>query len=192
MMGKARQEVHDSRENLLQAKWHFDKVDLNGIMATPITAKGTTLGPRTDAWRAASHIYYSLMLAKSGAHNDWLSPFVDIRSALRDPYWRDFWLVDVEAERLPRAWIRWALKLLHSLRRVNDGTPCDTQLGTYLVSCTHFVTADQRYADVIEKCRDKAPIHIARVVRIPAGVKGVDALIELMSSVKTHRRSHQT
>jgi hypothetical protein len=80
--------------------------------------------------------------------------------------------------------------LLHSLRRVNDGTPCDSQIGSYSNSCSHIVTADKRLANVIEKCRESAPFPIAKAILVSSGENAVKDLLELMTHLSGQRRNH--
>jgi len=42
-------------------------------------------------------------------------------------------------------------------RKVTDGTPCDTQLATYLLEADIVLSSDGGFIDRIEECRKYAP-----------------------------------
>ena len=138
---------------------------------------GTPLQPwRVDALRSASLV---LRTAGQDRHPyfDWLSPVIDIDAALQSrSSWNHFWLHEVEAERMPRQWLRWAVERLASAHRVSAGTPCDIQLATYMVACDHFVSADRLFCQLIEECRPHCASRLPKVLQIEPGREGVSSL----------------
>lgn len=181
MLPRASANAQEARARFGEGGWHFESVDLRRVTVRQVDATGKPVGEEVEPWRLASHYYYTAaLLGGSGAHHDWLSPMVELDRALLEPGWQRFWLREAEVTHLPRAWIRWACELLFTLRKVTHGTPCDTQLATYLVAVTHFVTSDRAFADVVAKCRSSAPVHLAEVFLVPAGHECVEAVLDIL------------
>jgi hypothetical protein len=190
MLPTARAHAQETRACFGKAGWHFDSVDVRRVTGRQLDATGESVNEESEPWRLASLYYYTVaLLRSSGPHHDWLSPMVELDRALLEPGWQRFWLREVEVTRVPRAWIRWACELLFALRRVTHGTPCDTQLATYLVAVTHFVTCDRVFADVVAKCRRSAPVGLAEPFLVPAGHECVEGVLDILKRLADDRRS---
>src|SRR5262249_47322877 len=92
-------------------------------------------------------------------------------AALYDPgeldHWVRFWFYDVDLHAVPRRWLRWAFDYLQAFRKVTDGTPCDTQLATYLPEADIVLSSDGGFIDRIEECRKYAPCFLPAAERLP-------------------------
>ncbi|HEX5054195.1 MAG TPA: hypothetical protein VFZ65_20620 [Planctomycetota bacterium] len=184
----ARREADARRAQVHALSLEKGVLNLSAMTATltsPVTGwNGTPLQPwRVDALRIVTRV---LQTAAKDEHPyfDWLAPVMDIDAATTSgPSWTRFWLHDVEAERMPRHWLRWAFERLASARRVNDGTPCDIQLATYLVTCDHFVSADRLFCDLIEACRPHCAARLPEVLRVAPGRDGTNSFRSFLKSV---------
>ena len=65
------------------------------------------------------------------------------RKLLKSDALTHFWLHEVDSVHMPRQWLRTALYFLQRFHRVNDGTPADNQLGTYLFDVDLMLSADK-------------------------------------------------
>jgi len=136
-----------------------------------------------EAWRFSSLYYFTHALSPGrSVHAEWLGLNVNLRKMLADPLWEPFWLNQVSAKNLPRAWIRYAMERLTPLAKTNNGTPCDVQIATYCCSCNTFMTSDKRFADFLEQCKSAAPFQFANIVYLdPGGNPFQDLLLTLPS-----------
>jgi hypothetical protein len=135
------------------------------------------------AWRLSSLYYFTHALSPGrSVHAEWLGLNVNLRKMLADPLWVPFWLNQVSAKNLPRAWIRYAMERLTPLAKINNGTPCDVQIATYCCSCNSFMTADELFAGFLEQCKSAAPFQFANIVYLdPGGNPFQDLLLTLPS-----------
>lgn len=114
-------------------------------------------------------------------YREWLDGEIDVVAMLSDQgSFNKFWLYDAEAKNLPRFWLRAAFEFLQSWRRVTDGTPCDSQLATYLVEGDVVVSADRNFVYFAKRCRDEGPITIAEPLLISGDSTGVKQLLEFL------------
>jgi hypothetical protein len=81
--------------------------------------------------------------------------------------WVSFWFYDVDVQAVPRCWLRWAFDYLQTFRKVTDGTPCDTQLATYLPDAGVVLSSDGGFIDRIGECRKYAPCSLPTAERLP-------------------------
>jgi hypothetical protein len=81
--------------------------------------------------------------------------------------WVSFWFYDVDLHAVPRCWLRWAFEYLQAFRKVTAGTPCDTQLATYLPEADIVLSTDGGFVDRIEECRKYAPCVPPIAERLP-------------------------
>jgi len=91
-----------------------------------------------------------------------------------------FWLHDVDAQRMPRHWLRWAFEFLQRLHRVTGGTPVDAQLGTYLLDADLLLSADKILVNIAGRCRQDAPFPIAASKIVPSAAGAVASVLELL------------
>ena len=85
--------------------------------------------------------------------------------------------------RVPREWLRWAMREVQALRKVTPGTPVDNQICTYLVDYDIFLTSDRAFVDCIEVIRPQAPTALASTSVSPAGSGATDHAFELVARV---------
>ena len=70
-------------------------------------------GEPFEAWRGLSEAtwWQQLILRQSQTSLDWLEPWIDLnRIRAERPRWVHFWTRECSAERLPREWLRWAMR----------------------------------------------------------------------------------
>jgi hypothetical protein len=135
-----------------------------------------------EAWRAFSEARWweTLVLRQHQTSLDWLEPWLKLdRIHDERPKWVTFWTQECAKERLPREWLRWAMREVQALRKVTAGTPVDNQIATYLLDYDIFVTGDRAFVDCIDVIRQHAPARIAASSLSPAGSRAVDHLLEL-------------
>jgi hypothetical protein len=77
------------------------------------------------------------------------------------PSFARLFLYETEVDRLPRSWLRWALKTLQATRKTSAGTPVDNQIGSYLVDADILVTADKIFDAIVRRLADESVIRVA-------------------------------
>jgi hypothetical protein len=177
----AREEAQTLRKLLSQSKIGFDTVDLRSLQAGLSENK-----PRSHWWRIENCDYYwrQLFLEQS-PFCQWIHGTVDIRRVRAEgPEWQRMWLSETDEVRLPCAWLRSAMNILQALRKQSDGTPCDNQLGIYLLDSDVFVTADRIMAAIIRKMRPCSPVPMAEVMQVPGGPAGVTQTMDMLRDMR--------
>jgi hypothetical protein len=107
---------------------------------------------------------------------DWVGAFVDLAAIQRSrSEFLRFWAYDVDLESMPRNWIRWAVNILQHTEKVTRGNPSDEQHSAYLVDCDLFLTADSRYASVLQSVREDAPFEMAET-KLVSGDRAIPVL----------------
>lgn len=186
---RARAHALNSRERALEAKLSFDGIQLlRARVRYGVPTPGWD-GEEVEPWRVAGHAVFTraLLEIEEGAYCDWLGPFLDLEAirASRSS-WLRFWLYEADSKRLPRCWLRWAFEHLQMFRKVSDGTPCDAQLGTYLMTCEHFVSADRIMVSIADKVSDAGHVAMARNWSVP-GQHASQALFDLLAEIAQSR-----
>jgi hypothetical protein len=145
----------------------FEQVTLTQWTSTfPLNPPGWD-GDPVEAWRAQTMAYYFDTLfnpqtKNSLAPREWLEPWVDLVAISRDmPSFARLFLYETEVDRLPRSWLRWALKTLQATRKTSAGTPVDNQIGSYLVDADILVTADKIFDAIVRRLADESVIRVA-------------------------------
>jgi hypothetical protein len=183
ILARARSEAQENRMTMTDSGLSFDSIDLKRVAGKPLGPIVGWDGDHIEPWRIAAHHTFSIALSlPQGAYVDWLSPLIDL-GKLHGSSWVRFWFYEAATANMPTCWMRWAFEVLLSLRKVSDGTPCDTQLSTYLIECDHFVSADRVFVSTIRKSRDSAPVRIALPWLVPGGSDGVSALFSIIEQV---------
>jgi hypothetical protein len=119
----ARSDAEYLRARYREAGWHFDSIDLAKVKQRPDHPVQGWEGDELAPWRwdALAAFSYAFRLP-DGAYVDWLSPFVSLIDArMSGESWVRFWLYEVVTLNMKRCWMRWAMKLLQSLRSVSSG-----------------------------------------------------------------------
>jgi hypothetical protein len=184
---KARQQSRLLRDDLRTGGVHFENLrleDLSGRFPGPVPGWD---GRPFELWRASGATAFGLALLRDKASNpydDWVEPFVvlDLIRGAPESWWR-FWLREVDKHRMPRCWLRWAFETTQATRKMTDGTPCDAQLGTYLLACEHFVTADRVLVEVVEKVRPFAPASLGRTWLVAGGSRATGETLGVLDSI---------
>jgi hypothetical protein len=158
---------------------------LNDVYATLPEPLDGWSGEPVEAWRVDGWSSVTNALETAGhPYVEWLKSDVDFNTVESQPAsWLRFWLHDVQAQAMPRFWLRWAFELLQRFRKVTGGTPCDTQLATYLPQADFVVSADKAFLQILDMCRPTAPCRLPTSVLIPAGETGVEALLSKLSTI---------
>jgi hypothetical protein len=119
---------------------------------------------------------------------EWFGCHIDIDRMIYANFdnFTNFWLHEVAAEDVPRAWLRAAIFLMQGDRKVTDGNPLDQTIGVHLVDVDLVVSADRNFVSMIKRCHDEAPFKTADAFLISGGEIGIDELFELFAEgVKT-------
>lgn len=125
---------------------------LDDVYAAPTGRHGGgAVGPRAEAWCWAGYVAWQVYLqTPGGPHETWFLPFLQARPWVSDPgAWRTFWLEEVEKERMPRTWLRWACEYLQLRQKWSPGTPGDAQLAAHLVDADAFLPGDKRLVSAV-------------------------------------------
>lgn len=185
---RARNEAYESRRFTSGVSQREAHVGLSKIFARPVTSFPGWRGDEVEFWRLSSQRVFkrvfdeSLFYGTSSAYLDWLAGEVDVISALADPVsFNRFWLYEANIQMLPRLWLRGAFEFLQSFHKVTDGTPCDSQLATYLPEADFIVSADKNFVRFVNRCGGEGPFRIARGTLISGGALGVEELLNFLA-----------
>ena len=176
----ARERRKDAMEWLDSQKWQ--DLPLNDHR---VAWPGWT-GEPVEPWRVAGlSAFLDSLNTRGHPIFDWIGGEIDFASILAQPSsLENFWLREVERGRMPRCWVRWATETLQQHHKVSDGTPCDAQLGTYLIDADRFLSADKVFVNIANRCRAESPVDMALAELIPGGEAAVRAvLLRLNQSV---------
>jgi len=140
-------------------------------------------GQTTDAWRfdIASRYWFDMTTSRGRpgytgmvqTNRDWIGSRLDMRLATSDP--ADFtrlWFDEVDAEEVPRDWVRCALAYTQLTMKISHGNARDEQHSAYLTDADIFLTADKRFADALREVRRQAPFGLAETHVVPAEQDG--------------------
>lgn len=132
-----------------------------------------------DAWKLAGRTWA-----------DWLRATVDIdRMILDHKGFADFWLREVDASRMTRTWLLWAVNTLQLKVKLGSGNAGDAQHAQHLVDADLFLTADARYANVLRSVAVLAPRAVAEIRRVPAGRDDiVDKILDAVDAAQVDRQ----
>lgn len=188
----SRRYAESLRADVRDARWESRLLNLGALTAKPgaplLGWKGDPVAP----WRLAWLHEVTLVLRDTKERHpyiDWLCPLVNVALALGSvSAWNSFWLYEADVRHMPRHWLRWAFQTLASGRKVNDGTPCDIQLATYLPIGDHFVSNDRVLCQLIEQCRPHSPVGLAAVQEVPSGRDAVAAVVDFMRTIGRRRK----
>lgn len=155
---------------------------LNTVMGRPAGPEMGWDGEAVEAWRLHAWSFMTSSLGEEGsAHHEWLSGEVDLRFALfRAASWTRFWFYDVDAQHLPRMWLRWSMEFMQSFQKVTDGTPVDAQIASYATEVDLIVSADTRFVEMCKRCQREAPFKVADATSLVGGDAGVEELFEML------------
>jgi 3'-phosphoadenosine 5'-phosphosulfate sulfotransferase len=119
---------------------------------------------------------------------DWMEPFLNIEAMVAaQRIFGRMWLYEIEAIKVPRNWLRWAVRFARTAAKLEVGNPRDEQLACYLPDTDLFITNDRRFMRILESVVEAAPTTVATVRH--AGIKketpSVTAAIEAIADTWT-------
>ncbi|AEG91359.1 hypothetical protein [Ramlibacter tataouinensis] len=183
ILERAQAEAYEIREQAKEMPLKFGTVPLADLRGRFGERANNWDGEDFEPWRyAAMTIWMVALSMERHTYQEWLEgvvllPLLSVPSADLTK----FWLRDVQAARMPRTWLRFALEFQQRFHRVTDGTPADSQLVTYLVDADLFLSADKNFVRMAQRCKAEAPISIASAELVPAGSAAVDTVLRKIS-----------
>lgn len=184
MLRRARAQAYELREQARDWPSNLESTPLTKIMAVLPQSNSGWSGMPVEPWRIDALNVFEVALNTAGHPSiDWVSGELDTQLMLYQyEELTQFWLHGVDLASMPRHWLRWAFEFLQRLRRVTDGSPVDTQLGTYMVDADFFVSADKTLIWIASQCRRDAPFKLAEPVKVLAGDSAASEVIRLLRS----------
>lgn len=148
-------------------------------------------GRPVEMWRLSARSFLlSALRDNRSAHFEWIAGHVDVPIALsRMSDWNQFWLYEVQPDKVPGLWLRSAMEFMQAFFKVTDGTPVDSQIGSYASSVDLIVSSDKRFVEMCQRCSREAPFFAAEAVLLPAGLRGVEELLHILSTKRSSRRA---
>lgn len=139
---------------------------------------------KTDFWRVYCSGAWETMLALDSVWRQWLSCDLDINLlfTLFAEEYIDFWANEIQSSSVPRAWIRAAMFVLQSERKITDGTPTDAAIAVHLPDVDLIVSADKNFVSMANRCNVESPTKIGSAFLVQGGDTGIQQLFELISS----------
>lgn len=184
LLETARAQAYQSRQEMLNLSPNNAHTPLNNVMAMPIGAIPGWEGQPVEYWRIASLYSFHRLLygilrgAQNHPYEQWLGDEVDWAAMYaNDESFNRFWLYEVIPAALPRFWLRSAFEFLQQWHKVTDGTPCDSQLATYLVESDAIISADKNFIRFAERSRQYAPFPVARPYQLAGGIAGISKFL---------------
>jgi hypothetical protein len=137
-----------------------------------------------DAWRVYAELVWSNMLSRESAFNQWLGCELDIDFLLSygaSDFLR-FWQIEVQAEDVPREWIRAAIYGMQSDRKVTDGNPTDSAISTHAIDVDLIFSADKNLIAMLSRLQEETVLKIAHPILVQAGKIGIEELFNMLSN----------
>lgn len=184
MIKRARDQAYALRNDALKWSASWESAPLSKLHAYFSSSISGWDGTPVEPWRVdALNVFKTATLTAGHPSNDWLKEELNLALMLsQSADLTRFWLHEANLQRMPRHWLRWAFEFLQRFRKVNNGTPVDIQLGTYLVDADFFMSADKTLIQLAARCRLDAPFKVAESVSVPAGDTAVGEIIRLLRS----------
>jgi hypothetical protein len=181
----AREQARVTRDAVLRR----GQVILGSKLLAEIPGSWTTLKGeevKTDFWRVYASAVWETVLTENSAFRQWLSCEIEVNLLLTyyASEYSDFWAYEVQANSVPRAWIRAAMYALQSERKTTDGTPTDAAIAVHLRDVDLIISADKNFVSMVNRCQDEAPFDMGRAFLIQAGKDGVDQLFDFVSNAR--------
>lgn len=179
---KVRQQSRDVRSSVLDSgEGIVNTKSLNQIMGSWTTSEGKKIV--LDAWRVYAETIWVNLLTQDSPMQQWIACEIEI-NLLLNYYALDFvkfWESEVQAETVPREWLRFALYALQSERKVTDGNPTDSAIAVHLIDVDYFVSADKNFVGMVNQIRDEAPFRTAHGFLVGSGNEGMKRLFQMFS-----------
>lgn len=134
---------------------------------------GLARGDTFEVWRVNFHsvYWYNLAVLPQQArldpsidttYADWVSPMVNLEALSQDRADFDqFCFYEVEAENVPRNWIRNIIDWSQMNWRLERSSAWDNAHAAYALDCDLYLTADKRFAWALAAVREIAPFTFA-------------------------------
>ena len=184
LLERARAQAVDAREESETLPKRWANTPLRQLQVIPVNATPGWDGSPVDFWRIdALRCFKTMLFMERNPYAEWLSDEVDLNFVFFDVAASNaFWLREIETKNMRRHWLRSAFEYQQRFQRVTDGTPGDSQLGTYLVEVDLMLSADGGIVRCAERCRAEAPFPLAISKKIPGGREAVDAVLAVLGS----------
>ena len=179
LLEAARISARANREVALSCPAPNKDTKLSAVLAIPAQPTPGWDGAPVQLWRIEALLSFEQALSVPGhPYVDWLEGDINLTMmSLQRQEQARFWLYDVDPVRMPRHWLRSAFSFQQQFHKITDGTPCDCQLGTYLVDVHLMLSADKNFVRFAERCRCEAPFFVGRSGVVPGGGAAIDALL---------------
>ncbi|MFC5500680.1 hypothetical protein ACFPJ4_00345 [Lysinimonas soli] len=169
---RAQADTRRARSEAMQDGRTFERIDFVQSARLYVEETGWA-GDPFESWRGEAMNRWFAALSQRGPDNDWLAAWLKVDEIDRSD-WATFWMRDVDQERVPLNWLRWAFGHVQSTRATNAGTPVDNQIATYLPESDVFVTADRVFASCIAAVSPHSPVRLAEPIAVPANIAAVE------------------
>jgi hypothetical protein len=188
LLAQASDQLKAARKEMTESGWKKNPSMDKTFAGLPQAVPGWN-GELVEAWRVESWIGVTYGLSRpTHPYRDWIAPFVEIdEGLLSSAGWVEFWLHLASAEAVARQWMRWGHSFAQRFRKVTDGSGGDNQLFTYLFDTDVVITADKAFLEILEECRPFAPRRLPRGTLVPAGARGVAAMLSTLAADDTRR-----
>jgi hypothetical protein len=177
-----RQQSRDVRSSVLESgEGILNNKPLNQVMGSWTTLKGEKV--ELDGWRVYAEGTWENLLAYNNSLRQWLECEIDINLLLTYYAFEfvKFWESEVQVEEVPREWLRAALYMLQSERKVTDGNPTDSAIAVHLVDADVFVSADKAFVTMANQIRSEAKFKTAHGFLVGSGKKGMEKLFQMFA-----------
>lgn len=137
-----------------------------------------------DAWRVYAVTIWSNMLSRESSFKQWLGCELDLVFLLTygTMDFVKFWQIEVQAENVPREWIRAVIYGMQSERKVTDGNPTDSAISIHALDVDLIISADKNFIAMLNWLQSEAPFKTAQGLLVRAGNSGVEELLHLLSN----------
>lgn len=181
---QARNQAQELRADALAWPAAWRETPLNEVSMHPSFSIAGWDNTPFEPWRFdALSAFRTSMSTEGHPAVDWLEGVIDLRLMLFQlSSLTRFWLGDVETTRMPRHWLRWAFEFLQRQHKVTDGTPVDTQIGTYLIEADLMLSADKGFVRIANRVKADAPFPLAESRTLPGGASAVNSVLDALTS----------
>ena len=109
----------------------------------------------------------ALLTGEDRTMTDWVEPYIQLaRVRSQAAEFVRMWLEEAQVLDVPRNWLSWAVDTVQWTEKIGTGNPADAQHAAYLIDCDVFLTADVRFARILERVREDAPFPFAQVLLV--------------------------
>ena len=181
---EARQQAVELRAGAMNWPASWREVPLTKMSMSPSFSIAGWGDVSVEPWRfdALTAFRTSMRMAKHPTF-DWLGGEIDLElMTFQLKSLTQFWLGNVEAVHMRRHWLRWAFEFLQRQHKVSDGTPVDTQIGTYLLDADSMLSADKVFVKIANRVKNDAPFPLASSYVVPGGAAAIESVLGALST----------